>query len=167
MTYNAFYRIVKKKGVCLRWLVNMESTPYKSCEFQNLVFQVSQFFACGKTTRIKPRKHLSTPLANILVFALNAFTLSLRCRILGVGSCDELKAHPGMHHINNHQTQTLLHMPTRFCWQDPDIAVSCEAMPVPGKYRSVCSKTCIGWNTGPPVKELEKVPKEFKGSATL
>jgi hypothetical protein len=28
-----------------------------------------------------------------------------------------------------------LQMPTRFCWQDPDIAVFWEAMPVPGKYR--------------------------------
>ena len=36
----------------------------------------------------------------------------------------------------NHKTQTLLHMPARFCWQDPVIAVSCEAMPVPVKYRS-------------------------------
>jgi hypothetical protein len=34
--------------------------------------------------------------------------------------------HPGIYPINNHQTQTLLHMPTRFCWQDPDIAVSYE-----------------------------------------
>jgi hypothetical protein len=46
-------------------------------------------------------------------------------------------------------------------------AVSCEAMPVPGKYRSGCSQSSIGWNTGPPMKELEKVPKELKGSATL
>jgi hypothetical protein len=39
---------------------------------------------------------------------------------------------------------------------------------VPGKYRSGCSQSSIGWNTGPPpVKELEKVPKELKGSATL
>jgi hypothetical protein len=37
-------------------------------------------------------------------------------------------------------------------------------MPEPGKYRSGCS---IGWNTGPPIEELEKVPKELKGSATL
>ena len=41
--------------------------------------------------------------------------------------------------INNHQTQTLLLMPARFCWHDHDIAISCEAMPVPGKYRSRCS----------------------------
>ena len=41
--------------------------------------------------------------------------------------------HPGIHPIYNHQTQTLLHMPARFCWQDPDIAISCEAMPMPGK----------------------------------
>ena len=25
----------------------------------------------------------------------------------------------------------------------------------------------IGWFTGPPMEELEKVPKELKGSATL
>ena len=43
----------------------------------------------------------------------------------------------------------------------------CEAMPVPGKYRRGCSQSSIGWNTGSPVKELEKVPKELKGSATL
>jgi hypothetical protein len=46
--------------------------------------------------------------------------------------------------------------------EDPDIAVLCEAMPVPGKYRSGCSQSFIGWNTGPPVEELEKVPKELK-----
>jgi hypothetical protein len=32
--------------------------------------------------------------------------------------------HLGIHPINNHQTQTLLHLPARFCGQDPDIAVS-------------------------------------------
>ena len=32
---------------------------------------------------------------------------------------------------NNHQTQTLLQMPTRACQQEPDIAVSSEALPVP------------------------------------
>jgi hypothetical protein len=54
-----------------------------------------------------------------------------------------------------------------FCQQDPDIADSCEAMPVPGKYRSGCSQSSIGWNTGPPMEELEKVPKKLKGSVTL
>ena len=42
-----------------------------------------------------------------------------------------------------------------------------ETVPVPGKHRSGCSQSSIGWNTGPPMKELEKVPKELKGSATL
>jgi hypothetical protein len=60
-----------------------------------------------------------------------------------------------------------IHMPERFCCQDLDIALFCEAMPVPGKYRSGCSQSSIGWNTGPLIKELEKVPKELKGSATL
>jgi hypothetical protein len=40
-------------------------------------------------------------------------------------------------------------------------------MPVPGKYRSGCSQLSTGWNTGSPMKELEKVPKELKGSAAL
>ncbi|KRY62089.1 hypothetical protein T4D_2412 [Trichinella pseudospiralis] len=29
-------------------------------------------------------------------------------------------------------------------------------MPVPGKYRSGCSPSSIGWNTGPPMEEPEK-----------
>jgi hypothetical protein len=44
----------------------------------------------------------------------------------------------------------------------PDIAVSWEAMPMPGKHRSGCSQSAIEWNTGPPTEELEKVPKELK-----
>jgi hypothetical protein len=40
-------------------------------------------------------------------------------------------------------------------------------MPVPGKYRSGCSQSSIGWNTGPLMKEKEKVLEELKGSATL
>ena len=83
-----------------------------------------------------------------------------------VCSWEERMDHPETA-IISHEMQTLLHMPARFCWKDPDIAVSGEAMPVPGKYRSGCSLSSIGWNTGPPMEELEKVPKELKGSATL
>ena len=67
-------------------------------------------------------------------------------------------SHQGIHRIYNHQTQTLLHMPEWFCWQHPDIACSCVANPVPGKYRSGCSQSSIGWTTGPLMKELEKYP---------
>ena len=42
-----------------------------------------------------------------------------------------------------------------------------EEIPVTDKYRSGCSQSSIGWNTGPPMKEQEKVPKKLKGSATL
>jgi hypothetical protein len=76
-------------------------------------------------------------------------------------------AHPGIDPINKYQTHSLLHMSARFCWQDPNIAISCEAMPVPGKYRSGCPQSSIGWIIGPLMKELEKAPKELKGSATL
>jgi hypothetical protein len=51
--------------------------------------------------------------------------------------------------------------------RDPGKAVSYEAMPVPGKYRSRWSQSSIRWNTGPPMEKLEKAPKELKGSATL
>jgi hypothetical protein len=40
-------------------------------------------------------------------------------------------------------------------------------MLVPEKYRNGCSQSSIGWNIGPLMKELEKVPKELKGSAIL
>jgi hypothetical protein len=60
-----------------------------------------------------------------------------------------------------------VHTLARFCWKDPDIAVSCETMPGPSKHRSGCSQSAIGWITGLPMEELEKVPKELKGSATL
>ena len=63
------------------------------------------------------------------------------------------------HPINSHQTQTPLHTPAKFCWQDPGITVSCEAMPVPGKYRCGCSQSSIGWNTGTPMEELEEYPR--------
>jgi hypothetical protein len=45
------------------------------------------------------------------------------------------------------------------------MAVSCETMPGPGKHRSGCSQLAIGWITGPPMEEPEKVTKELKGSA--
>ena len=35
------------------------------------------------------------------------------------------------------------------------------------KHISGCSQSAIGWITGPPMEELEKVTKELKGSATL
>ena len=40
-------------------------------------------------------------------------------------------------------------------------------MTVLGKYRNGGSQSSIGWNTGPPMEELEKVSKELKGYAIL
>jgi hypothetical protein len=37
---------------------------------------------------------------------------------------------------------------------------------VSSRYRSGGSQSSIGWNTGPPMEEQEKVPKELKGSTT-
>jgi hypothetical protein len=50
---------------------------------------------------------------------------------------------------------------------DPDIAVFCETRLGPSKYISGCSQSAIGWITGTPMEELEKVCKELKRSATL
>jgi hypothetical protein len=37
----------------------------------------------------------------------------------------------------------------------------------PSKHRNGCSQSAIEWITGPPMEELEKAPKELKGTATL
>jgi hypothetical protein len=42
-----------------------------------------------------------------------------------------------------------------------------ETMPGPSKHRSGCPQSTNGWITELPMEELEKVPKELKGSATL
>jgi hypothetical protein len=59
----------------------------------------------------------------------------------------------------------LIHMQLESSY--PDIALSCETMLGPSKHRSGCSQSAIGWSTAPPMEELEKVPKELKGSAIL
>ena len=70
--------------------------------------------------------------------------------------------HLRIHLLISHQTQTALHKAARFCWKDSDIAASCEALPVADKYRSGFSQSSIGWNTGAPMKELEKLPKSLR-----
>jgi hypothetical protein len=47
------------------------------------------------------------------------------------------------------------------------MTVSCETRPGPSKHGSGCSQSAIGWITGPPMEELDKVTKGLKGSATL
>jgi hypothetical protein len=68
--------------------------------------------------------------------------------------------HLGIHPINN---QTLLQMPTRFCWQEPDIAVSCEALPGLANTEVAAHSHPLDGAQGPQMKELEKVTMELKG----
>jgi hypothetical protein len=42
-----------------------------------------------------------------------------------------------------------------------------KRQPGTSKQRIGCSQSAIGWITGPPMEELEKVPKELKRSANL
>jgi hypothetical protein len=75
--------------------------------------------------------------------------------------------HSGVHPIISHQTQTLVHMPVRFCLKDPDIAVSCEAMPYLANTEVDAHSHLLDGTQGPQWRRPEKVPKELKGSATL
>ena len=75
--------------------------------------------------------------------------------------------HLRIYSIISLQTLTPLHILARFYRKDPDVAVSCETIPGPSKHRSGCSQSANGLITGLPMEELEKEPKELKGSATL
>ena len=48
-------------------------------------------------------------------------------------------------------------------WQEPDIAVTWEALLVPEKYRSWGLQPSIGLSTGSPMEELEKGPQSWRG----
>jgi hypothetical protein len=76
----------------------------------------------------------------------------------------DISAYPFHNQLPN--TDTIAHT-SMILSKGPDIAVSCETMLGPSKHRSGCSHSAIGWITGPPMEELEKVAKELKGSATL
>jgi hypothetical protein len=73
--------------------------------------------------------------------------------------------HLRIYPIYSHQTQTLLWMPPKACWQKPVIAVSWETLTVPDKYRGGCSQPTIGLSTESPMEELKKRPKELNGFA--
>ena len=68
---------------------------------------------------------------------------------------------------NQHPNADTIAYTSKILLKDPDIAISCEIMPGPSKHRSGCSQSAIGYITGPPMEELEKVPKELKGSSIL
>ena len=75
--------------------------------------------------------------------------------------------YPGIHPIMSLQTLTPLYTLAKFCWKDPDIPFSCEAMLGPSKHRSGCSQSAIWWITGLPMEKLERVPRELRWTATL
>jgi hypothetical protein len=59
--------------------------------------------------------------------------------------------------------QTLLWIPTKACWQEPDIAVSWEDLSVPDKFRSGCSQSSTGWSTGSPKHCILRCLSEVAG----
>jgi hypothetical protein len=70
--------------------------------------------------------------------------------------------HPGVHPIISHQTQTLLHTQARFCWKDPDIAASCEALQCLTNTEVINRMEHRALNVG-----ARESTQEQKGSATL
>jgi hypothetical protein len=70
--------------------------------------------------------------------------------------------YPGIHLRISLQMMIPLHTLASVWYKDRDIAVSCETRPGPNKHRCGCSQSAIGWITGPPMEELEKVPKGAK-----
>jgi hypothetical protein len=52
--------------------------------------------------------------------------------------------------------------PASWSWYSPVLGHIIFARP-----RNSPPNASIGWNTGPPMKDIDKVPKELKGSATL
>jgi hypothetical protein len=73
----------------------------------------------------------------------------------------------GIQPINNHQTQTLLQMPTRACWQEPDVAVFWEALPLPDKYRTGCCSHPLDQAQGPQGRSSRKHPRSWIGGTTI
>jgi hypothetical protein len=73
----------------------------------------------------------------------------------------------GIHPIYNSQAQTLLCLSGSACWQEPDIAVSWDALPEPDKYRGGYLQPTIGLSTGSLMEELEKGLKKLRGFAAL
>ena len=63
--------------------------------------------------------------------------------------------HQWLYPIYSYQNQILLWMLTSAYWQEPDITVSWEALPMPEKYRSGGSQLSTGLSTGSPMEELE------------
>jgi hypothetical protein len=60
------------------------------------------------------------------------------------------------------QTMTPLHTLARFCWKDPDIALSCETRLGPSKYISRCSQSAIGWSTA-----IERARESIQGAKEI
>ena len=68
-----------------------------------------------------------------------------------------------IHPTYNRQTKTLLWIQGSACWQEPDTAVSWEALPELDKYRGGCSQPTIRLSLGSLMEEDEKGMKEVWG----
>ena len=89
-----------------------------------------------------------------------------------VWSCDEMMDHleTAISRDSSHNqlpnVDTIAHT-SKILLKGPRYSSLCETRPGPSKHRSGCSQSAIGWVTRPLMEELEKLPKELKGTATL
>ena len=71
-----------------------------------------------------------------------------------------LHSNRNLSHIQLPNPDTIVH-DNSASWQEPDIAVSWEAWPVPYKYRGGFSQPTIELSKGSPIEELAKGSKEL------
>jgi hypothetical protein len=66
--------------------------------------------------------------------------------------------HLGIQPIKQPPNPVTRELSTRACCQEPNIALSCEGLLVPGKYRSGCSQSSSGRSTSSPTVDPEIYP---------
>jgi hypothetical protein len=58
-------------------------------------------------------------------------------------------------------------MPARFCWQDPDVAISCEAMPVASQIYKYMFSVIYWMEPSAPIEGARESTQGAKESAAL
>jgi hypothetical protein len=91
--------------------------------------------------------------------------MDTKCEAETEGKAIQRLPHLGIHPIYGHQTWRLLWVLGSACWWEPNMAISWEALPEPGKFIGRCSRPTIGLSAGSPMEYLEKGLKELRGFA--
>ena len=133
---------------------------------QNLILPKIQFTDHMKLKKKEEQSMDDSVLLKMRNKILKGGSTETKCGVEIEGKAIQRLPHLGIHPIYRHQTQTLLQMPWSAWWQEPDTAVSREALPEPDKYRGRYLQPTIGLSMGPPIEVLKTELKELKEFAT-